>query len=120
MNRKLLYIFTCIGLIGSLHIYAQSNTRGVNTADTSLGRLGTSKSTVSIHKILLIPFYSKMCMVEIGKDVNQATKLDFDEMVQQFRTQLDLAVYNAFHKDYTVISLLQGRYRSDSVLNYIH
>lgn len=119
MDRKLLYIFTCIGLISSLHVYAQSNTRGVNTADTSLGRLGTLKNTPT-HKILLIPFYSKMCMVEIGKDVNLATKLDFNEIVEQFRIQLDLAVYNAFRRDYSVISLLQGRYRSDSVVNYIY
>lgn len=70
--------------------------------------------------MLLIPFQPKMCMSEIGKEVHAKTNMSFDEITKTFRSQLNLAMYNALRKGNTTISLLEGSYRSDSVLQYIY
>jgi len=112
MNSKYSYVVISLALsLICIRGYSQSNTRGVS--------VDTSKTAVT-HKLLLIPFNTKMCMSEIGKEVNASTHLSYDEITQQFRSQLDLAVYLAFKKNYAPVSLLQGKYRSDSVLNYIY
>jgi len=96
---------------------AQSNTRGdidAHTADTLY------PAPAEAHKILLVPFYSKMCMSQIDRDINKTTHLDFDHITEAFRKGLDLAMYSRLHQSYVTLSLLQGRYKSDSVLNYIY
>jgi hypothetical protein len=126
MNNKFLFTITFLGaFIRFSGLYAQSNTRGTSP-DTTLGRVGMpplrmNTSSVPAHKILLIPFYSKMCMTEISKDVHDATHLDAAGIIEQFRTQLDLSMYLTLRKNNSTISLLQpGRYKSDSVIGYIY
>ncbi len=110
---------TCFVLLiaAGFNLFAQSNTRGVvnpERQDTLFA------APAERHKILLVPFYSKMCMSQIDRDVNKATDLDYDQITEAFRKGLDLALYSRFHLDFTTMSLLQGRYKSDSVLNYIY
>jgi hypothetical protein len=115
-GKYIVVLFVLMEIVG----YSQSNTRGI-IADTSVNNvLNPSTGGAPAHKILLIPFYSKMCMSEIGKDVNASTHLSFDEITAAFRSQLDMAMYNAMRRGNTVISLLQGKYKSDSVLGYIY
>src|SRR6185312_7607988 len=121
MKQKLLYITFCVASFAALRVNAQSNTRGIS-ADTS-GRMLASKDNTDAmpsHKILLIPFYPKMCMSEIGKDVHATTHLEYDQITQEFRRQMDLAMYTALRKKNEPISLLQDRTKSDSVLSYIY
>ncbi|NNM95215.1 MAG: hypothetical protein HKL88_07115 [Bacteroidia bacterium] len=98
-------------------LFAQSNTRGVvnpERQDTLFA------APAEHHKILLVPFYSKMCMSQIDRQVNKETEMDYDQITEAFRKGLDLALYSRFHMNYVTMSLLQGRYKSDSVLNYIY
>jgi hypothetical protein len=118
--KKVFYIVFCTGSLAALHANAQSNTRLISS-DTSARALANSKDNAAPqHRILLVPFTPKMCMSEIGKDVHTATNLNFDQITQAFRKQLDLAMYSALRKSYIPVSLLQGKDRSDSVLGYIY
>lgn len=121
MKHPGLYIGLCMGVLGASGVYAQSNTRGT-TNDTVANRMmsAESYSPSAKHKILLIPFYPNMCMSEIGKDVNAATHLSYNQMVESFRRELDLAMYRMLSRNYTPVSILQGQYKSDSVLSYIY
>jgi hypothetical protein len=104
-------------------VYGQSNTRGSVAGDTTLNRLvnhAGDNTTSPTHRMLLIPFYSNMCMSEIDKDVNKATNLEYKQITEAFRKGLDLAMYNSIKENYAVISLLQGKNKSDSTLNYIY
>lgn len=116
----LLIIAICTGLLAAQGVYAQSNTRGI-TVDTAANRLANSYNNENTgRRILLVPFYPQMCMSEIGKDVNAATHLTYDQIVQAFRRELDMAMYRSLSKNYIPVSVLQGRYKSDSVLSYIY
>jgi hypothetical protein len=102
-------------------IYAQSTTRAERGTDSTLAKTFASNSDNSAtHKLLLIPFYPDMCMSEIDKDVNGVTHEDFKHITEDFRKALDLAMYSTLHQSYITISLLQGKNKSDSVLNYIY
>jgi hypothetical protein len=102
-------------------IYAQSTTRAERGTDSTLAKAFAPNSDNSAtHKLLLIPFYPDMCMSEIDKDVNGVNHEDFKHITEDFRKALDLAMYSTIHQNYITISLLQGKNKSDSVLNYIY
>lgn len=120
MKRRFLYLTVFAMLFSVFEVYAQSNTRGT-TADTAAKRLANSYNTENTgHRILLIPFYPQMCMSEIDKDVNASTHLDYKQITEAFRRQMDLAMYRTLTKNYVPVSILQGKYKSDSVLSYIY
>ncbi len=101
----------------------QLNSRGTSqsSTDTALNRLlGGRKDTVMTHKILLVPFESKMLMSEIGKEVNAKTHLTYTAITQELRKEMDLAMFGALRRSCVTISLLDGRQRSDSTLAYIY
>lgn len=101
----------------------QVNSRGSNqtSTDTALNRLlGNKKDTVMTHKILLIPFEPKMLMSEIGKEVNAKTHLTYAGITQEFRKELDLAMFGALRRSCVTVSLLDGKQKSDSTLAYIY
>lgn len=118
MNKVLLYIsYYLLFAAAGESLLAQSNTRGVvnpERQDTLFAAPGEK------HKILLVPFYSKMCMSQIDRQVNKATDMNYDQITEAFRKGLDLAIYSRFHLNFETMSLLQGRNKSDSVLNYIY
>ena len=118
MKSKLLLIVLFSGL--GLATQAQSNTRGISSDTSARALANATDNNTPAHKILLIPFFPKMCMSEIGKDVHAATNLSYDQIVQEFRRQLDLAMYTTLRKKYIAISILQGTDKSDSVLGYIY
>jgi hypothetical protein len=67
-----------------------------------------------------VPFAPKMLMLEIGKEVNAKTHLSYSAMTEEFRKELDLAMYGELRRSCVTISLLDGRQRSDSTLGYIY
>ena len=100
--------------------FAQVDTRGKtgSTTDTT-NRLLIRRDTAT-RKMLIIPFETKMCMSEIGKDVHAKTNMSFDAITAEFRNQLDLAMYAAFRNSYSAVSVLQNTRKSDTTLDYIY
>ena len=117
MKCKRIYAGICAGLFAATLSYGQSNTRGISSDTMASGMMTNNNSG---NRVLIIPFNPSMCMSGIDKDVNAATHLDYKQITSAFRRQLDMAMYRELSKDYTPISILQGRYRNDSVLNYIY
>jgi len=114
--------FTAL-LLASLSGFAQqSNTRGSGTTtDSSMIKLLHGKmDTTMPHKILLIPFEPKMFMSEIGKDVNAKTNLSYKAITDEFRKELDLAMYNALRMSCVTVTLLDGKHSSDTTMGYIY
>jgi len=77
------------------------------------------KDTVK-HKVLLIPFKPAMLMSEIGEAVNKATGLSYTKITEAFRSEMDLALYNAFKQSYETKSLIQTPKKGDSTLAYTY
>src|SRR5690349_19324182 len=101
--KKVFYIILCIFLLAAIQAVGQSNTR--ISADTSARMLANSTDNVPTHTILLVPFFPKMCMSEIDKDVHTATNMSYDQITQAFRRQMDLAMYSTMKKSCVPISL---------------
>lgn len=115
--HKALSIFLCVI---SFSAFAQVDTRGKTGSTTDTTRALLLRKDTTTHKMLLIPFESKMCMSEIGKEVHAKTNLSFDEITAAFRKELDLAMYAAVRRNYVTVSLLQGRSKTDSTLDYVY
>ena len=100
----------------------QINSRGgAVSKDTAMNALiWPKKDTVLQHKVLIIPFESKMLMSEIGKDVNAKTHQSYPAITEEFRKELDLAMFGAIRKSCSTVSLLDGKQRSDSTLTAIY
>ena len=124
MNRLIhTIVFTALLFLSSSLFAQHVDTRGGSsiTNDTTLSRLlANTKKENESHKILLIPFYPKMLMSEIDKDVNAKTHLDYNAITTEFRKELDLALFGAMRNSCVTVSLLDGRQKSDSVLSYIY
>lgn len=125
MNRVIHTIVFAGLFFLSFSLFAQRvNTRGGNgnlTTDTTLDRLlANNKTEAPAHKILLVPFYPKMLMSEIDRDVNARTHLSYAAITSEFRKELDLAMFGAMRRSSITVSLLDGRHKSDSVLAYIY
>ena len=106
-------ILTTFGIIlNSFFLLAQSKPQA-NQA------ISHQPSAIS-YRILLIPFEQKMLMSEIGKAVNDKTGLSFDKIADEFRTEMDLALYKTFKQTYTTISLLQNPKKGDTTISYIY
>ena len=117
MKRALL----CFFVLQFSLAYSQSETRVERGGDSTLAKTFASNlDNSATHRLLLIPFYPDMCMSEIDKDVNGVTHQDYKHITEDFRKALDLAVYSTMHQNYITISLLQGKYKSDSTLSYIY
>ena len=59
-------------------------------------------------------------MSAIGKAVNTTTHLTYKQIVESFRYQMDLALYNTFKPSYSIISLIQAPKKADTTLSYIY
>jgi hypothetical protein len=123
-QKKLHKIFSAGFCFITLAVSAQHiNSRGASEVpkDTVLSRLATSKiDTVLTHKVLIVPFETKMVMSEIGKEVNAKTHLSYNAITEEFRKEMDLAMFAAIKKNCTTVSLLDGKPKSDSTLAYIY
>ncbi len=116
-------ILLAVSLFAALSVSAQqSNSRGsAASKDTSMNKyLGSRKDTTMSHKILLIPFESKMLMSEIGKEINAKTHLSYAAITSELRQELDLAMYATLRRSCVTVDLLDGRQRSDSMLAFIY
>ncbi len=72
------------------------------------------------HSILLVPFKPTMFMTEIGKAVNTSTHLNYSQITEAFRHNMDLALANTFKEKYSTVSILQKEKKTDTTLAYIY
>jgi hypothetical protein len=121
MSRNIIHkgLILLLSLL-SFSAFAQVDTRGKMGSNTDTTNRLLIRRDTATRKMLIIPFETKMCMSEIGKEVHAKTNLSFDAITAEFRNQLDLAMYAAFRNSYSAVSVLQGRHKGDTTLDYIY
>lgn len=74
------------------------------------------RETAAVHKVMLIPFESRLYMSEIDQSINAETKLTAKEIKYKFRDGLSEQLYKAFKANkFNVVDLMDDttKYRKD-------
>ncbi len=107
MKLKNIIFFLFLNLT-TLHFIGQNSTvKGGNK---------TEHETAAAHKVMLIPFESRLYMGEIDQSINAETKLTAKEIKYKFRDGLNEQLYKAFKTNkFNVVDLMEdtAKYKKD-------
>ncbi|MDO8998606.1 MAG: hypothetical protein Q7W45_02495 [Bacteroidota bacterium] len=83
---------------------------------TTVGASKNNREAVAAHKVMLIPFESRLYMSEIDQNINAETKLTAKEIKYKFRDGLNEQLFKAFKiNKFNVVDLMDDttKYRKD-------
>jgi hypothetical protein len=108
MKLKKLIFFLTLNFLG-LHFIAQNATVKANNDKAE-------RETAASHKVMIIPFESRLYMSEIDQSINAETKLTAKEITYKFRDGLNEQLYKAFKSNkFNVVDLMEdtAKYKKD-------
>ncbi|HEY1039800.1 MAG TPA: hypothetical protein VGF30_10365 [Bacteroidia bacterium] len=115
MIKQLHILLTALFLVGSIVVSAQTT-----ISNSSKPSLSNESAVATKHKVLIIPFESRMYISQIDHKINAETKWDQKKIKESFRFGLDEELYKSVKKKMEVMSFLDdtAKYRKDLVKTY--
>lgn len=112
LNFKILFIFCLLSF--AFNLKAQDKTIGPGTKTVS------ARESVSKHKIMIIPFESRMYLSEIDHLINKESKLTAKQIKATLRDGVNEQLYRKFKSRMSVVDLLEDTVKTKKDLENIY